>query len=258
MHNNQQVPSHHIIEILKLCIQDIYQNKYNETLNIDMLNELIANKYKHYMQNNITIEKNDNQFCVFTDGACNFNGKKNASAGYAVVFPNNKEYNFSERLLNNPTNNRAEYCGIIKALEIANKIDPKNKEILYIYTDSELLINSVTKWIKGWKKNNWMTAKKTPVLNKDLLIKIDNFINQRSVIFKHVKAHTNNMDWESYWNNIADIMAKKTITNISVFKPDLSLSISSSASSTCSLSLQENQSFNHIKSKNILSQFRLI
>jgi ribonuclease HI len=245
MYNSLQVPSHDIIEILKLCIQDIYKNNYNGNLSMNMLNELIENKYKYYIQNNTTSEMKEKQFCVFTDGACNFNGKKNATAGYAVVFPNNKEFNFSEKLVHNPTNNRAEYCGIIKALEIANKIDPNIKETLYVYTDSELLINSVTKWIKGWKKNNWMTAKKTPVLNKDLLIKIDDHINCRNIIFKHVKAHTNNTDWESYWNNIADTMAKETIATVYSFKPDLSLSISPSP----------RNKQNHIKSKNILSQF---
>jgi ribonuclease HI len=269
MYNSHQVPAQHIIEILKLCIQDIYKNNYNDMINMNMLNDLIANKYKIYMQNNNNIENKERQFCVFTDGACNFNGKKNAVAGYAVVFPNNKEYNYSEKILSNPTNNRAEYCGIIKALEISNKIDPNIKDTLYIYTDSELLINSVTKWIKGWKKNNWMTAKKTHVLNKDLLIKIDEHISRRNVVFKHVKAHTNNTDWESYWNNIADTMAKETIAKIYAFKPDLTLSISSSShihatprqsyeSRESRESIEIHEDYNYKKTKNILSQFGVI
>lgn len=260
--NNQELTSQHIIEILKNCINEIYSKNYNTTLDISDVNELILKKYNEFIKNtDITKIKKEQQFCVFTDGACNFNGKKNADAGYAVVFPNNREYDFSERLLNNPTNNRAEYLAIIKALENANKIEPNNKETLYVYTDSELLINSVTKWIKGWKKNNWITSKNKPVLNKDLLLIIDNHLIKRTVIFKHVKAHTNNTDWESYWNNIVDIMAKNTIKNGMI---NIKSSVNNSMlkiNNTDKIVLNNNSSDKIVlnnKIRNILSQFGVV
>ena len=254
---HQQISSQYIIEILKNCINDIYSKNYNNSLNISDVNVLILNKYNEYIKNqNIDITKirKEQQFCVFTDGACNFNGKKNANAGYAVVFPNNREYDFSERLSNNPTNNRAEYLAIIKALEHANKIEPDNKETLYLYTDSELLINSVTKWIKGWKKNNWITSKKTPVLNKDLLVIIDNYLTKRKVVFTHVRAHTNNTDWESYWNNIVDTMAKNTIKNGIV---NIKSSVNNEKSSFNNDYSNDKIIFDK-KIRNILSQFGVI
>ena len=37
-----------------------------------------------------------------------------------------------------------------------------------INTDSSYVLNSGTKWVYGWKKNNWKTKAKDDVLNKDL------------------------------------------------------------------------------------------
>ena len=249
--NSGELSSQDTIEIFKNCINELYSKNYNKFLDISDINNLVLNKYKEYILKTMDVKiRKEQQFCVFTDGACNFNGKKNASAGYAIVFPNNREYDFSERLANNHTNNRAEYFAIIKALEHANKIDHTKKETLYVYTDSELLINSVTKWIKGWKKNNWITSKKTPVLNKDLLVIIDEYLNNRKVIFTHVRAHTNNKDWESYWNNIVDIMAKNTINKKSYENVNEKISLDKDYSN-------DNIIFDK-KIRNILSQFNAI
>ena len=42
-----------------------------------------------------------------------------------------------------------------------------------IVTDSEYLKNGITQWIAGWKKRNWMTSQKKPVLNRDLWEELD-------------------------------------------------------------------------------------
>ncbi len=44
---------------------------------------------------------------------------------------------------------------------------------LRIHTDSQFLINCMTQWIKNWKRNNWMTASKKPVINKQSLMELD-------------------------------------------------------------------------------------
>lgn len=88
---------------------------------------------------------------AFTDGACSKNGRPGATAGYAVVWPNHPDHTLSKPLAASlgmpPTNNRAEYTGLLEALKIANQIDPTLTMPLYIYTDSMLLVNSINKWI---------------------------------------------------------------------------------------------------------------
>lgn len=53
---------------------------------------------------------------------------------------------------------------------------------LNIHTDSEFLINSITKWVKKWKKNNWLTANGEPVKNKEQLILLDDIINSMEAV----------------------------------------------------------------------------
>lgn len=152
----------------------------------------------------------EEKLVVFTDGACSHNGTKHAKAGYAVVWPYNRDLDSSKRLIGmDQTNNRAEYSALIEAQQIADTIDPSGQKPLYVYTDSQLLINSITKWLPDWKKNNWKKSDKKPVLNQDLLKKIDT--NDRPIVFKHVRAHTGRNDWESTYNNEADKLARESI-----------------------------------------------
>jgi len=161
-----------------------------------------------------SLKPSSDALVVFTDGACSNNGKPNAKAGYSVVWPDYPDYSHAERLPASEmqTNNRAEYTGFLQALKTATVIDPTLSKKLYIYTDSMLLVNSITKWMKKWKLNGWKTATHEPVKNKDLLEEIDRLVFARSkVIVEHVMAHTNNTDWKSKYNNEADRLARDSL-----------------------------------------------
>lgn len=147
---------------------------------------------------------------AFTDGSALNNGRKNAKAGYAVVFPNHMDHNVSATLNDaNPTNNRAEYRALLTCLEVVeSKIDPSCARKLVVYTDSKLLLDSITKWMKGWKNRNWIKSDGKPVLNTDLLQAIDAKLVRRNVQLHHVLAHTGRDDWKSRWNDMADKMAR--------------------------------------------------
>ena len=145
---------------------------------------------------------------AFTDGACPSNGRHAKIAGAGVAFPERPDLNVSETIRDHPTNNRGELTAILRALEVAdNKIDPARRRPIIIYTDSQLCIDSFTKWIDGWKKNNWMKKDKTPVLNDDLLKAVDARMQRRRVTFVHVRAHTGKKDRSSVMNALADELA---------------------------------------------------
>lgn len=140
---------------------------------------------------------------AFTDGSF-----KNNVAGCAVVFPDYQDQNYSSRLTDS-TNNRAEYIALIKAVEIANEhIDPPRQRDLVVNTDSELLVNTINKWMSGWKRRGWMKADGKPVKNLDLVKRIDELLKTRRVLVRHVRAHTNRQDYSSRWNDAADKLAK--------------------------------------------------
>ena len=71
----------------------------------------------------------------------------------------------------------------------------KQTEPITLYTDSEYLINGVTKWVKGWKKKGWKTAQGKPVLNQDLWEILDE-LNTQQVQWQHVRGHAGNVDNE--------------------------------------------------------------
>jgi len=154
----------------------------------------------------------------FSDGSCLNNGSKNASlrvsAGYACVFPNHPRLTISVTLDSTigVTNNRAEYSAFIKALEICNDVFDAAQS-LYFYTDSQLLINTCTKWMASWKRTGWRKADGVVVSNLDLVKRIDELSCTRHVVFTHVKAHTGRYDWMSLWNAKADALAKSAASS---------------------------------------------
>lgn len=150
-----------------------------------------------------------NDIIVFTDGSTIHNGRPNARGGYAVVFPNDPSYSCSFAMHEKGvTNNRAEYMAFIKALQIAETMDPEYHRRLVVYSDSNLLIQSVTQWLSGWKRNGWKKMDGKPVLNRDLLEWIDRLKMRRRLMMHHVEAHTGKTDWRHHWNNVADEMAR--------------------------------------------------
>lgn len=151
---------------------------------------------------------------VFTDGACSANGKKNARGGYSAVWPDYPHMDGGWPLEGEKaTNNRAEFMGLIKSFEIADKIDPERKLHLEVYTDSMFLINCITKWLAGWKRNGFKKADGKPVLNQDLLLIIDQLRMKRMVVLNHVRAHTGKTDWKSVYNAKADALAVSAVKN---------------------------------------------
>lgn len=154
----------------------------------------------------------ENEIVIFCDGACSGNGKANAKAGYAVVLPFYEQLNGAWALSGEPcTNNRAELMGIIKSFEIAAIIDHTCKKTVIIYTDSMLIVNSVSTWIKKWQKKNWKKSDGTDVLNQDLLKRIIEFQKVRKNEIRHVRAHTGRTDFWSVNNDKVDKLARSSI-----------------------------------------------
>jgi ribonuclease HI len=153
----------------------------------------------------------ENTFHIFTDGACPQNGKKGAYAGIGVHFPNGVLPDISEPFLITPiTNQRAELYAILMALCTAkeNGIFEDYSNVI-VHTDSKYSIDSLTIWIHNWIKNDWMTANKKPVKNKELIRPIYRIFKKykNRIIFKHVKAHTTKKDFDSVGNRMADKLA---------------------------------------------------
>ncbi|OQR91050.1 ribonuclease [Achlya hypogyna] len=149
---------------------------------------------------------------AFCDGSAIGNGARSCKAAFACVFPHHEDWSVAGKLPSDAaaTNNRAEYLAALEAMKRANLQDPEKVQPLFIFSDSMLLIKSMTEWLAGWKRNHWRKANGEPVKNADLLKRLEDTQGTRRILWRHVKAHTNKKDWESVWNDKADQLAQAT------------------------------------------------
>jgi ribonuclease HI len=84
------------------------------------------------------------------------------------------------------TNNQGELMAVIDLLDQTAGL-PDNE--LHILCDSQYVINSVTKWMPGWKRKGWRKSDGSPVLNRDLLERLDAALDGRNYRFEWVKGH---------------------------------------------------------------------
>lgn len=125
---------------------------------------------------------------VYTDGSCINNGKYTAAAGFGVYFGKNHPLNVSEPIIGRPTNNAGEIQASIRAIHDAQKSGVKR---LKIFTDSAFLINSVCKWMPGWKNNGWKLKTGKSVVNQKDFKTLDSLIEKGNMLIKwsYIPAH---------------------------------------------------------------------
>jgi len=119
---------------------------------------------------------------VYTDGACKGNP---GPGGWGVYIQSNEDE--KEFYGGNPetTNNQMEMQAALEALKHLKDKD----EVIELFTDSNYLRQGITEWIHKWKKNNWRTAAKKPVANRDLWIEISDLNEKMTVEWNWVKGH---------------------------------------------------------------------
>ncbi|MDH6628512.1 ribonuclease HI [Streptomyces sp. LBL] len=86
--------------------------------------------------------------------------------------------------LGKATNNVAELTALERLLASTEPDVP-----LEIRMDSQYAMKAVTTWLPGWKRNGWKTSAGKPVANQDLVVRIDELLDGRSVEFRYVPAH---------------------------------------------------------------------
>jgi ribonuclease HI len=143
------------------------------------------------------------EFKVYTDGACLGNP---GPGGYAAVilssdFQKLKTVKGSEK---DSTNNRMELRAVIEAL----KIIPKDTKI-ELFSDSSYVLNGLSSWVEGWKKNGWKTASKNAVANQDLWQELDSLTDDFKLSYQKVKGHSGD-----HFNEEVDTLAKKEAEKI--------------------------------------------
>jgi len=97
------------------------------------------------------------------------------------------------------TNNQGELTAV---LELFRATENSGEDLL-VLCDSQYVINSVTKWMPGWKKKGWRKGDGKPVMNVELLQQIDEAITGRRYRFEWVRGHVGHV-----LNEAADARAR--------------------------------------------------
>ena len=139
---------------------------------------------------------------IYTDGACSGNPGPGGWGTILMYNGNKKEISGAK---NNTTNNVMELTAALEGLKMLKF--PCEVEL---YSDSAYLVNSFSQgWIYNWKKNNWKTASKEPVKNKEIWEEIYNLTQIHKVKFIKVTGHADNE-----FNNRCDEMARNAIKTL--------------------------------------------
>ena len=129
-----------------------------------------------------------NRVEIFTDGACKGNP---GPGGWGVLLrkgTHEKELSGGEA---DTTNNRMEMTAVVQGLNAL--IEPCE---VTLYTDSRYVIDGMTKWIHGWKRNGWRNASKKPVRNADLWHDLIEAATPHNIRWEWVKGHSGHQDNE--------------------------------------------------------------
>ena len=135
---------------------------------------------------------------VYTDGACS--GNPGPGGWGALMIYGNVQKTLAGGE-NDTTNNRMELMAAISSLEVL-----KRRCRVDLYTDSRYLMDGITRWIAGWKKNRWQTSARKPVKNQDLWQRLDAAAAVHEVHWNWVRGHSGNA-----LNERADQLAREAI-----------------------------------------------
>jgi|TARA_B100001094_G_scaffold61061_1_gene56681 ribonuclease HI len=139
---------------------------------------------------------------VYTDGACKGNPGLGGWGVYIQINGSEKDlYGGSPETTNNQMEMQA-------ALEALKYLKDQNT-VIELYTDSNYLRQGITEWIHKWKVNNWRTAAKKPVANRELWIQISELNEKMNVEWHWVKGHAGDPG-----NERADYLANLGTENV--------------------------------------------
>jgi ribonuclease HI len=134
------------------------------------------------MKRDTAVEAREGEVLVWTDGACRGNP---GPGGWAAIVVNGGAPVELSGGAPHTTNNRMEYTAALEGLRSL----PDGSHAC-IVTDSKLMLDSMTKWIHGWKRKGWKTAGGQPVKNQDLVKALDaEMARHASVRWHWVKGH---------------------------------------------------------------------
>jgi len=138
---------------------------------------------------------------MWSDGACKGNPGPGGWGVWMRAGTHEKELFGGEE---NTTNNRMELTAVIEGLKALN-----TRCQVHLHVDSAYVMQGMTSWLPGWKRNGWRTAAKKTVKNEDLWRALDEQVGRHEVHWTWVKGHAGNEG-----NERADDLANQGVDSL--------------------------------------------
>lgn len=132
---------------------------------------------------------------VFTDGSCSGNP---GPGGWGAVYARDGVV-LAQEFGSDPatTNNRMEFTAMIAGLRFLGPAESAD-----VYSDSALVVNTLTQWAQGWERNGWR-RRDGEVKNLDLVREAYELARERPLArIRWIRAHDG-----SRWNEYADSLS---------------------------------------------------
>lgn len=151
---------------------------------------------------------------IYVDGACRNNQKDNNVGAWAfVVYIDKERIGSKSKSTFNTTNNIQELEALYHALVWANRYGKS----VTIHCDSQYVVDTVTKWMFGWRAKGWKKADGTVPKNLDLIKNIMEVYNKDKHTIVKVKGHSGEQGNEDA-DNLVNVAMDELILN-SEFSP---------------------------------------
>jgi ribonuclease HI len=137
------------------------------------------------------------ELTIYTDGSCLGNP---GPGGWAWAC----ELGWGSNGAPKTTNNAMELLAIKEALQAARRA---GFEHVHLWTDSKYAIDSMTKWVHGWRKRGWTNAQGNPVANREVIEEILEVQGLIRVSYNWVRGHAGH-----HWNERVDDLARRQAT----------------------------------------------
>jgi len=118
---------------------------------------------------------------IYTDGSSKGNPWP---GGWGAIVADEKTVKEIGGREEHTTNNKMELTACIKAIEGLEAGAEAT-----IYSDATYVVKGITEWIHGWHRNNWKTAGKKPVENKELWMQLFEATQGKHLHWKLVAGH---------------------------------------------------------------------
>lgn len=176
--------------------EDTFENSLSNYLKLE------SNESFNTRESNYKLDTNNSSAVeVWTDGGSRNTGnvkgdhvhtEDEAAWAYKISYQGNDYTDTNTE--KGATNNKMELLALNMALVKLIQLGINTNNVI-VYSDSMYVINTVTKWMKGWKATNWKRKGKYPIKNIEIIKDIDDCLSAFPKFkMKWVKGHTEGND----------------------------------------------------------------